>query len=367
MQKERVLAWIADTEQRIRLVNVINRSGKYQAVEYRNAGGELEGLYMQRPQYILLDVDYAVTEPEPIVSALRKNIKGVRIIGLSFRWDEFKRKQLADLFDTVLVMPFDLDSFERAAEDAQSQSSNSKCEVMAFFAPKGKSGRTTLIVNLAMSLARASGEKVCIIDAETNFADMDTFLNLAPQSTIVEALRDLPYLTPNTFTKYCESVNNDVSVLCGAKSLQNAAYVTAEGLTKLIQLARKCYRFVLIDLAPGFNPVTIAACEASEHVFVTTMANDAFEMTHLKKTLEIFHSLENWENRVEVVISRMKPDVHKRSALGEELGCPVNMLPNEYLLCSQAANNGRMALDIGPNSTLTQQIDLMTVAILRNK
>ena len=91
--------------------------------------------------------------------------------------------------------------------------------MLSFFSPKGKSGRTTLIVNLALSLARVSGEKVGIIDAETNFADMDAFLNLNPRSTIVEALRDLSYLTSGTLEKYFEEVSDKVLCFAAQKHL----------------------------------------------------------------------------------------------------------------------------------------------------
>ena len=237
------------------------------------------------------------------------------------------------------------------------------CQVLSFFSPKGKSGRTTLIVNLALALARVSGEKVGIIDAETNFADMDAFLNLNPRSTIVEALRDLTYLTSGTLEKYFEEVSDKVFVLCGATSPQQAAFVEPEGLTKLINLARPNYRYILVDLAPGFNPISIAAAEASEKVYLTTMAGGTFEIKHLERAMEIFRSLDNWQQRVGCVITRMAPDVRRAKELEEQIGCPVTLIPNEYLLCSEAANNGRMALDIGSGSPLTQQIDRMAFAI----
>ena len=231
------------------------------------------------------------------------------------------------------------------------------CQVLSFFSPKGKS------VNLALALARVSGEKVGIIDAETNFADMDAFLNLNPRSTIVEALRDLTYLTSGTLEKYFEEVSDKVFVLCGATSPQQAAFVEPEGLTKLINLARPNYRYILVDLAPGFNPISIAAAEASERVYLTTMAGGTFEIKHLQRAMEIFRSLDNWQQRVGCVITRMAPDVRRAKELEEQIGCPVTLIPNEYLLCSEAANNGRMAVDIGSGSPLTQQIDRMAFAI----
>ena len=214
-----------------------------------------------------------------------------------------------------------------------------------------------------MALARVSGEKVGIIDAETNFADMDAFLNLNPRSTIVEVLRDLTYLTSGTLEKYFEEVSDKVFVLCGAKTPQQAAFVEPEGLTKLINLARPNFRYLLVDLAPGFNPISIAAAEASERVYLTTMAGGAFEIKHLERAMEIFRSLDNWQQRVGCVITRMTPDVRRAKELEEQIGCPVTLIPNEYLLCSEAANNGRMAVDIGSGSPLTQQIDRMAFAI----
>ena len=364
-QKDRVLVWVADTELRIRLVNVINRLGKYQAIEYRSGAGELESLYRQRPQFVLIDIDYAVTVPEMVVKEIRRNLPSVLVIGLSGRWDETKRVRYESFFDSVLVMPFDADSFDRIADEAKSKNDIVSCDVLSFFAPKGKSGRTTLIVNLAIALARASGARVGIIDADTTFADMDAFLNLHPKSTIVEALRDINYLTPSSLGKYFEEINDNVQVLCGIRTPQSAAYVTADGIASLINMARRNFRYLLVDLAPGFNAVNVAASESSDHVYLTIMSAGAYEMRHLTKALDIFTSLDNWEKRVECVITRVQPDVHHRKALEEQLGCPVTLLPNEYLLCSQAANNGRMALDIGSNSTLTQQIDQMADVIVQ--
>lgn len=231
------------------------------------------------------------------------------------------------------------------------------CQIVSFFSPKGKSGRTTIIVNLALALARISGERVGIIDADTHFADMDAFLNLNPPSTVVEALRDISYLKPGTLLNYFEEAADNVYVLCGAKTPQQASYVEPKALEQLLAMARNCFRYVLVDIAPGFNPVSIAACEASQHVFLTSMADDAFEVQHLQRAMEIFHSLSNWQERVSCIISRLQPDMHHALELEKQIGCPVMLLPNEYILCAEAANNGRMALDVGPSSPLTTQIE----------
>ena len=364
-QKIRVCIWDEDSESRAGMLRVLGNLDDYQVTEYRSGAGGIANLENLRPQILLLDVDYTIAEPDKLVPELRKSLPDLKIIALGKRWDEGSRQRFNELgFDAMLLKPLDVESFQKAVQTAnQSSVVKSNCQVLSFFSPKGKSGRTTLIVNLALALSRVSGEKVGIIDAETNFADMDAFLNLNPRSTIVEALRDLTYLTGGTLEKYFEEVSDKVFVLCGANTPQQAAFVEPEGLTKLINLARPNFRYLLVDLAPGFNPISIAAAEASEKVYLTTMAGGTFEIKHLQRAMEIFKSLDNWQQRVGCIITRMAPDVRRAKELEELIGCPVTLIPNEYLLCSEAANNGRMAVDIGSGSPLTQQIDRMAFAI----
>ena len=366
VQKVRVCIWDEDNSSRAGILRVLKNLEDYQIIEYHDGSGGIGNLESLRPQVLLVDVDYTIAQPEKLAAELRKTMPTLKLVAMGKRWDENSREMFEEMgYDALLLKPLDVESFQKAMEIAFASKVRigNNCQVLSFFSPKGKSGRTTLIVNLALALARVSGEKVGIIDAETNFADMDAFLNLNPRSTIVEALRDLTYLTSGTLEKYFEEVSDRVFVLCGATSPQQAAFVEPEGLTKLINLARPNYRYILVDLAPGFNPISIAAAEASEKVYLTTMAGGAFEIKHLERAMEIFRSLDNWQQRVGCVITRMAPDVRRAKELEEQIGCPVTLIPNEYLLCSEAANNGRMAVDIGSGSPLTQQIDRMAFAI----
>lgn len=363
-QKLRVCIWDDNGDSRANVRLVLEKLGAYQISEYRSGAGSVEELVALRSQLLLVDVDYSLPEPERMLPELRRQLPELRLFALSRRLDEAARRRYhAAGFEAVLLKPLAADSLLQALDANKRARAEDSAQVLSFMSPKGKSGRTTLIVNLALSLARISGEKVGIIDAETNFADVDAFLNLNPRSTIVEALRDLSYLNADSLQNYFEEVSDKVFVLCGAKTPQQAAFLAPEGLTRLLQLARGGFRYLLVDLGSGFTPLSIAAAEASERVYLTAMADGTFEVLHLKRTLEIMRSLEDWERRVSCVITRMTPDVRRAKQLEEQIGCPVLLIPNEYRLCAEAANNGRMAVDIGRSSTLTQQIDRMAFAI----
>lgn len=361
-QRLRVCVWDNDNTSRMHIIQFLNRLEEYQAIEYRNSSGQFQNLVQLKPNIVLVDVDTALTMEG--VADLREAMPEGVLIGISRQWPEGKQNDYKEAgLNGCLSKPFTVETFIHAVTEAGRAHGDDSCKVLSFFSPKGKSGRTTIIVNLALAIARISGEKVAIIDADTSFADMDTFLNLGSESTLIEALRDLNYLTPGTLTRYFTDVNDQVKLMCGAKNPEQAVFIITEEIRKLINLAKNNFSYILIDLAQGFNPVAIEACEASDYVYLTNMAGSAYENKHLKSALEIFHSLDNWEQRVSCVISREKPGEARQKALEEDLGCPVVLIPNEYHLCSEAANNGRMAVDIGPETALSKEINAWATKI----
>ena len=94
------------------------------------------------------------------------------------------------------------------------------------------------------------------------------FFNLSPQSTIVEAVRDIGFLSPTTLNSYFIPVSDKVSVLCGTRRPEYAEQVLPEDFTALVQMARGAFRYLLIDVPSAFTPVSIAASEISDKVCV---------------------------------------------------------------------------------------------------
>ena len=239
---------------------------------------------------------------------------------------------------------------------------------MAFFSPKGKSGKTTLIANLAMSLAAKIGEPVGIIDADLQFGDMAVFFNLEPKSTIVEATRDVKFLSPVTLNSYFVPVPEaeNIRVLCGTKMPELAEMVEIAPFEDMVRMAQSLFRYVLIDLPPGFNPISVAAAELADTTYMVAMVGGGFEVLHMKRALDVFKAWPDYEQRVKTIFTRVSPCTEKeRELLEQELGYPVSsILPNEYLLVSAAANSGRMAVDVQPDTPLSKNINRLSKDIM---
>ena len=310
------------------------------------------------PRVIVLDVDAVEGDVIAAIRSLLLRSPQSALLCLSGDWDEEKENDyLGAGAKGCLVRPLNPADILQLLRGSEAESKVSG-EVIAFFSPKGKSGKTTLIANLAMALARKSGETVAVIDADVQFGDMAVFFNLEPETTIVEAARDIRHLTPATLDTYFTEVNEQVRVLCGTRRPELSEYVRTPECRALIEMARSYYRYVLLDLPQGFNPISVAASEAADRVYLVTMFSGAYELRHLRRALEVFRSLDRFSERVRTVVTRVAECSEAvRRELEGQIGYPVaGMLPNAYLLVSSAANNGRMALDIKPDSPLARSI-----------
>ena len=311
------------------------------------------------PDIILLDIDSDSIDEIMVVRQCKKMFPRSGIICISKKWEE---KLAVILFKEgckgYLVKPFDESELMRTVISLEKNGIDRLCSVSTFFGPKGKCGRTSLIANLALALSNKWDQNVAIIDADIQFSDMAVFFNVEPVSTIVEAARDVNFLTPVTLNDYFTPINDKLRVLCGTKSPEMAEYVNAEDLAKLINLARRMYQFVLIDVPPAFNAMSIGAMEESDNVFVVAMVNGTYEMENTRRSMEIFKVWEDFDQKVNTIFTRVWPYTEKeKSNLEKKLGYPVCLIvPNEYTLISSTVNSGVMAIEEEPESQFADSI-----------
>ena len=316
------------------------------------------------PNLILLDIDAPGNMVK--VGEVIRNFPKAAILCLGAQWDgETASTVVKAGAKGYLIKPFTSEELVEAVANIGKSGQGNDCEILTFFSPKGKSGKTTLIANLALALAEKSRQQVAVIDADLQFGDMAVFFNLEPQSTIVEAVRDIKFLSPLTLNSYFVPVNDNVRVLCGTKRPELAENVRPKDFFDLLQMARSLYRYVLIDVSSGFNPISVAAADAAERVYLMAMMSGGFELEHIRRALDVFSVWPDCREKLKLVFTRVEPCTKReQDHLSELVAYPVSaVLPNEYLLVAAAANNGRMAADIKPESGLARCVDRLATAI----
>ncbi|SHK62800.1 pilus assembly protein CpaE [Selenomonas ruminantium] len=365
----RVLLAESDRSMLERLCQVVDDTPNFTlAAKFQNVSDALGQGAVFNPNLILLDIE----QPGGmgLVDAFKKVYPAASILCMGDKWQaESASGSIKAGAKGYIIKPFSGVELQESVDAFSRLGSDGSAEILVFFSPKGKSGKTTLIANLAMSLARKSGEPVGIIDADLQFGDMAVFFNLAAQTTIVEAVRDIRFLSPASLSSYYMPVAPNVSVLCGTRTPNMIDKVAIDKLENLIAMSRGLFRYILIDVPAGFNPTSIAAAEASNTTFLVSMINGAYEIDHMKRALHIFRDWEDMENRAKVIFTRVEPcDAQARLELSQKLGYPVTeIIPNDYAIVSDAADKGKMATDIRPDSPLSRQVDRLADNIIGRK
>jgi len=352
-----------------RLSSVIRNTKDFELVSrYQQAGDALGQGLVFKPNLILLDIDE--DDNISLLEDFTKTFSDADVICLSAKWAPSDSESIARAgAKGFLIKPFTSEELIEALRTFNKSGLSFGSDVISFFSPKGKSGKTTLIANLGMALAQKTGQQVGVIDADLQFGDMSVFFNLAPKTTIVEAVRDINFLSPVTLNSYFLPIAENLRVLCGTRRPEYAEMVDIKSFTEVIDMARSMYRYVLIDLPSGFVPISIATAEASDITYLAAMINGVFEIQHMKRALEIFKAWPDYEQRVRTVFTRVEPcDSNEQEKLSQLLEYPVtNIIPNEYMLASSSANNGQMAILEQPDSRLAKMVNEMADSIIGSK
>ncbi len=351
------------------LSQTIRKTAGFELVaRYQNPSEALGQGSVFQPNLILLDVEG--TTGSNLLTEFHSTYDGVAILCMGEQWQAERASHYVQAgAKGYIVKPFTSEELKEAVDTFARSGMEVGAETITFFSPKGKSGKTTLIANLALALARTTHEQVGIIDADLQFGDMAVFFNLSPASTIVEAVRDVRFLSPVTLTQYFMPVTQNVHVLCGTRTPNLIDRVSIPAFEEIIRMAQSLYRYVLIDVPQAFNPTAIAAAELSDITYLVAMLNDGYEIQHMQRAMEIFEDWPDYEQRALPIFTRVTPcGVARQQELSRQLGYRVAaVIPNAYNVVSAAADKGRMAVDIEPDSELTKFVTKLALDISRGK
>lgn len=351
-----------------RLTRVIRNTPNFELIGwYAEPDEAIADAEKIKPEIILVDIE----EEKGLkgFDRLKQTFPKAILICLSRQWDSEEQARLIRAGASgYMIKPFTGAELAEAVQTFSLTHLGDRSEVITFFSPKGKSGKTTLVSNLAAAVAEKVNEPVAIIDADFQFGDQSVFLNLRPQSTITEAVRDIDFLSPVTLKSYFVKVNDNLHVLCGASKPEQVDVVTIDKFTRLINMVKSLYRYVLIDMPSGFSDSTAAACELSTRTILMTMYNGGYEVVHMRRALEIFKAWDDYEKRVDILFTRLVPGQETQEKFSQLMGYPVKyIIPNAYNLVSESADNGRLAINEDETDPFSQAILAMADSLVAHE
>jgi pilus assembly protein CpaE len=179
--------------------------------------------------------------------------------------------------------------------------------VVAFLRGKGGIGLTTLAVNTAVALAQARTYRVALLDLSLEFGNAAMLLDIRPGRSLAHlngvVITDL---AEESFAPFLTKHDSGVKVVVGADSPEKAELVTVPTVQQTLDRLRAQADYVIVDTAPAFSEVTLAALDAADVICVVT----APRLAALKATadcLSVLDRLQVPKDRTLFVVNRVTP------------------------------------------------------------
>ena len=170
--------------------------------------------------------------------------------------------------------------------------------VVAVTSGKGGVGKTTVSINLAVSLARM-GRDVVLLDADLGLANVDVLLGLSPARTLSQVVNGECALDEVVVTGPA-----GVRIVPAASGIQHMAELgefERAGLINAFSQLERAADFMVVDTAAGIAANTLDFCDASHEVLVV-VTDDPASITDAYATIKVLHQ-RSQRNRFRVLVN----------------------------------------------------------------
>lgn len=305
-----------DPDSRVALRRALQRAQLQSAGEVGFGTQAVSFALEARPDVILLGVEEPAARPLDTVRALTSALpKTPIIVYSSLNEAEAVRRSMVLGVRDYLLKPVQAVRLREAAETAlayekrkeaaggEGELPHGRGTVITVTGAKGGVGKSVIAVNLALSLRRETDRRVAILDADDEFGDVATLLDLTPQRTVANVLAQREQLDAGRVAQSLTGHESGLEVLAAAGELD--VWQHPEDVQKVIDLLARTHDFVIIDTGGSFDALVRKCIEASTLTLVVTSG----EVSSVRDTTAALRRLANWgvdAERVKLVLNRTK-------------------------------------------------------------
>lgn len=211
--------------------------------------------------------------------------------------------------------------------------------VIGFYGVKSGIGRTTLAINTAIDISK-NNKSVVLIDLDSEFGNVANYMDIMPKKTIVDMIQDFSEPSINDLESYMTLHSSGVHVIPAPKSPEYAEVVNSEKAIMLVNILKKYYDYIIINMPSGLNDFHINVFKCVNRIyFVTNMAIAGLKNS--KNAISVLNMLQE-KHKINVIVSRFsKYDIVTMKDIHNITGCRiVGYVPSDYKVMVNSTNTG---------------------------
>src|SRR5262249_43406093 len=176
-------------------------------------------------------------------------------------------------------------------------------QIITVTGASGGVGCTSLAVNLATTLAKASTHETILADFDLLFGSVDACLDIIPDQTLQSVLQRIDRLDLTLLKRSLTRHSSGLYVLPHPVAMEDAAKIDPEALRRLLTLLKAAFPTVLIDTSKGLQSSDFVAFEMAD-VILLVLQLDLTCLRNTARLLQLFQQFDGLLARVKLVVNR---------------------------------------------------------------
>jgi pilus assembly protein CpaE len=318
-------------------------------MEVVGAAGEgreaVQKVLQLNPDIVLMDINMPDMDGITAASMISQQAPNTAVIMMSVQNEaDYLRRSMQAGAREFLVKPFSLDDLVRSIREVNDNRrivttvrpatavlnetqnlSGERAKIVCGFSPKGGTGRSTLMANLAITAKLTTKKRVALIDADLTFGDAAVLLNLAVTKTITDLAANIRQLDEDLLADVMVAHSSGIKVLLAPSSPQQAEKITAEHVRLVLEAVANTFDYVFIDMRPSFDDSSLAVMDMADTILLVLL-NEITSLKNARLFLEVADLLGYPQEKVRLVLNRATaPSAVTADAITENLRRPVEV------------------------------------------
>lgn len=189
---------------------------------------------------------------------------------------------------------------------------------------KGGDGATCVAANLAAALARCPSTRVLALDLALPFGDLEIHLTRdTPQHDLADVLAQIDRLDATLLDTLAHPIGDALRLVPSPVAFERLIEVDPPRVGRLLTLATQSYRFVVVDLGSGTDPVSLSLLPQFDQLLLVAVP-DIPSLRRASRVLRLWQGMGRDTSRAGLVANRVKahPEVPV-SRFADTLGLPL--------------------------------------------
>jgi pilus assembly protein CpaE len=178
--------------------------------------------------------------------------------------------------------------------------------VISVVSNKGGVGKSTMSVSTACLLAKRHRDRVLLIDASLQLGVCAPMLDLEPETTLLDAVRQRDRLDETLMRRLSARHESGLHLLAAPADAVEASEIDEHGISHVISIARRAFDFVVVDTFPVLDSVVTAVLDLSDLTYVV-LQGTVPSVLGGARFLEIIAGLGVPASRIKVVLNQNYP------------------------------------------------------------